>query len=147
MIPLPRLLMLTALLSITALSSWASQSDAEGRWLSGDGEGWIEIKLVGDSLIGIIAGSPNTKEGDPPRYDDLNPDPTLRARALDGLTIMSGFVYDGDGHWSDGRIYDPNSGKTYKCTLIQVNRDTLKLRGYIGISLFGRSDTWTRDSK
>jgi len=143
--PLPRLLI--ALLSVIAVNCWASPNDAEGRWLSGDGEGWIVIKLDGDNLIGSIAGSPNTKDGDPPRHDDLNPDPKLRARPLDGLTIMSGFVYDGDGHWSGGRIYDPNSGKTYKCTLTQVDRDTLKLRGYIGISLFGRTDTWTRDSK
>ena len=61
------------------------------------------------------------------------------------MTIMSGFTYDGDGRWSGGRIYDPNSGKTYKATIRQVDANTIKLRGYIGISLFGRSDTWTRD--
>jgi len=130
-----------------ALSSWAGEFDAEGRWLSGDGDGWIEVKLVGDSLIGVIAGSPNTKPGDPPRYDDLNPDPELRDRPLDGMTIMSGFTFDGEDRWSGGTIYDPNSGKTYKCTLTQVDNNTLKMRGYIGLSLFGRSDTWTRDSR
>ena len=130
-----------------AISGWAAESDVEGRWLSGDGEGWIRIQRVGDSLIGVIAGSPDKKEGDPPRFDDLNPDPGLRGRALDGLTIMSGLIYHGDGRWTDGTIYDPNSGRTYKCTLTQIDSDTLKLRGYIGISLFGRSDTWTRDSE
>ena len=143
----PLLRLLVTLLFIAAPSGWAGPTDVEGRWLSGDGEGWIEIQLVGESLIGVIAGSPNNKKGDPPRFDDLNPDPELRSRALDGLTIMSGFTYAGDGRWVDGRVYDPDSGNTYKCTLTQVDRDTLKLRGYIGISLFGRSDTWTRDSK
>ena len=46
--------------------------------------------------------------------------------------------------WAGGMIYDPNSGNTYKGTMRLVDRNTLKLRGYIGISLFGRSDTWTR---
>jgi len=135
------------LLSLVTVYAWAGQTDVAGRWLSGDGEGWIEIQIVGDSLIGVIAGSPDTQEGEPPRYDDLNPDPKLRSRPLDGMTIMSGFVYDGDGRWSGGTVYDPNSGKTYKCTLTQIDANTVKLRGYIGISLFGRSDTWTRDDK
>jgi len=143
--PLQRLLITTiALLSLTV---WAEQSDVEGRWLSGDGDGWIEVQLVGDSLIGVIAGSPNNTDGDPPRYDDLNPDPSLRNRPLDGMAIMIGFTYSGDGRWTGGTIYDPNSGKTYKCTVTQIDGNTLKVRGYIGFSLFGRSDTWTRDSK
>ena len=132
----------TALIAVACL---ATESAVEGRWLSGDGDGWIDIQRVGDSLIGVIAGSPNDQPGDPPRHDDKNPDPALRDRPLKGMTIMSGFTYDGDGRWSGGRIYDPNSGKTYKATIRQVDANTIKLRGYIGISLFGRSDTWTRD--
>ncbi|MDH3613093.1 MAG: DUF2147 domain-containing protein [Gammaproteobacteria bacterium] len=145
MIPLPRVYII--FLALFAHAGWAGQGDVEGRWLSGDGDGWIEIQLVGNSLIGIVAGSPNTKEGDPPRYDDKNPDPRLRDRALEGMTIMSGFEYSGNDKWTGGTIYDPNSGRTYKCTLTQVDRDTIKVRGYIGVSLFGRSDTWTRDRK
>jgi uncharacterized protein (DUF2147 family) len=132
-------------LSLIAIHAWAGETDVAGRWLSGDGEGWIEIQIVDGSLIGVIAGSRTAQAGDPPRYDDLNPDPQLRDRPLDGMTIMSGLTYEGDSHWSGGTIYDPNSGKTYKCTLTQVDANTVKLRGYIGISLFGRSDTWTRD--
>jgi uncharacterized protein (DUF2147 family) len=132
---------------MAVLVAWAGESDVEGRWLSGDGEGWIEIQIVAGGLIGIIAGSPKPQAGEAPRQDDLNPDPGLRDRPLDGMTIMSGLTYEGDGHWSGGTIYDPNSGKTYKCSLTQVDANTVKLRGYIGISLFGRSDTWTRDDR
>ena len=130
------------LLPLVAASTMTS---IEGRWLSGDGDGWIEITLEGDSLVGRIAGSPNDRPGDAPRYDDKNPDPALRDRPLQGLTIMNGFRYDSDGRWVDGRIYDPNSGNTYKGTIRQVDANTLKLRGYVGISLFGRTETWTRD--
>jgi len=132
-------------LSLVLSTSWASSADVEGRWLSGDGEGWIRVSIVGDSLIGVIAGATNPKPGEPPRRDDKNPEPELRNRLLDGMTIMKGFTFDGDDKWIGGTVYDPNSGNTYKCTLTQVDSNTLKLRGYIGIPLFGRSDTWTRD--
>ncbi len=135
----------TLAVTLFPLAAASTVTDIEGRWLSGDGDGWIEIELVGDSLVGRIAGSPNDQPGDPPRYDNLNPDPALRDRPLKGLTIMSGFKYDADGRWVGGRIYDPNSGKTYRGTIRQIDANTLKLRGYVGVSLFGRTDTWTRD--
>ena len=139
-----RLRILGLILLSAAAGAGADSHEVAGLWLSGDGEGWIEIRRVGDSLEGLIAGSPTRKEGDPPRIDDKNPDPGLRDRPLDGLVIMQGFAYDGDGKWSGGTIYDPNSGNTYRSTLRLVGTDTLKVRGYIGVSLFGRSDTWTR---
>lgn len=138
-----RLRILLALVSLSG-SAIADQGAVEGRWLTQDGDGWIQVSRVGDSIEGIIAGappgSPNERE-----IDDLNPDPALRGRPLDGLTIMRGFVYDGEGKWVNGTVYDPNSGKTYKCTVTLTGADTLKIRGYVGVSLFGRSETWTRD--
>ena len=133
-----------ACLALVVCAAWANASDIEGRWLSADGDGWIRIERSGESIVGVIAGSPNEQET---RYDELNPDPALRERPLVGLTILQGFKYDGEGRWSGGTIYDPNSGKTYKCTLTQVDNDTLKVRGFVGISLFGRSETWKRDDE
>jgi uncharacterized protein (DUF2147 family) len=132
------------ILMLVAIAAAADSHGVAGLWLSGDGEGWIEIRRVGDSLEGLIAGSPTRSDSDPPRYDDLNPDPALRGRPLDGLVIMQGFEYDGAGRWSGGTIYDPNSGNTYRATLKLLDSDTLKVRGYVGVALFGRSDTWTR---
>ena len=142
MSPLRHLIVLLAL--VAGPGALGAEADVVGLWLSGDGDGWIEIRQQGSEFVGIIAGSPNTREGDPPRLDDKNPDPSLRHRMLDGLIFMQGFVYDGENRWSGGTIYDPNSGNTYKGTMRLIDSDTLKLRGYIGISLFGRSDTWTR---
>ena len=140
------------LIRLTCLSSilfstlaWAEKADIEGRWLTQEGDGWITIQLVGDSLEGSVAGSPDPEQREEREFDDRNPDPSLRTRRLDGLTIMTGFQYHGDGRWSGGTVYDPNSGKTYKCTVKQLDANTLKIRGFIGISLFGRSETWTRD--
>lgn len=142
MSPLPRLCL--ALLVFTAPTGWAAESDIVGLWLSGDGDGWIEIRRTGPTVVGIIAGSPNTRPDEPERLDVKNPDLGLRNRKLVGLRFMRDFVYSGDNRWTGGTIYDPDSGKTYRGTMTLVDRDTLKLRGYIGLSLFGRTDTWTR---
>ncbi len=59
--------------------------------------------------------------------------------------LFSGFRFDGEDRWIDGKIYDPNSGKTYRCIIITVVDDnTLKLRGHVGVPLLGRTETWTR---
>lgn len=121
----------------------ADPATVEGRWLTQEQDGWIRLAVTGDTLEGRIAGSPNDDEER--EFDDRNPDPNLRNRRLQGLTIMTGFQYDGDGRWTGGKVYDPNTGKTYKCTVTQLDDNTLKIRGYIGVSLFGRSETWTRD--
>lgn len=124
--------------------SHADRAAVEGRWLTQEKDGWIRVVLVGESLEGRIAGAP---PGSPSEreFDDRNPDPSLRTRKLDGLAIMTGFEYDGDGRWKNGTVYDPNSGKTYRCTLTLIDAGTVKIRGYIGVSLFGRSEIWTRD--
>lgn len=142
------LIRLTGLLFLFASTlAWADKTDIEGRWLTQKGDGWIRIQIVGDSLEGSVAGSPDPKQREERKFDDRNPDTNLRTRRLEGLTIMTGFEYEGDGHWSGGTVYDPNSGKTYKCTVKQLDANTLKIRGFIGISLFGRSETWSRDDE
>ncbi len=140
-----QVVMLAIILSSLGALAGITEHSVEGVWLSADGTGWIKIELSDNGPIGSIAGSPD-ESGDrkPSDKDDLNPDPALRDRLLLGLTIMDGFTYAGDGKWKSGRIYDPNSGKTYKCNLTLVDENTLGLRGYIGFSLLGRTETWTR---
>ncbi len=71
----------------------------------------------------------------------MNP---AQARMLFAVALLAGFEYEGDGRWSGGTIYDPNSGKTYRCIVTKVDDSTLKVRGYIGVPLLGRTETWTR---
>jgi uncharacterized protein (DUF2147 family) len=52
--------------------------------------------------------------------------------------------YDGSGHWSGGTIYDPDSGRTYSCRFELLEQDRLKVRGFLGLSLLGRTQVWTR---
>ena len=136
---------IACLILLAAGPTNASPADVEGTWLSGDGDGLIAVKINGSQISATILGSPND-DAERPKTDTRNPDPTLRQRALLGLEIFSGFHYDGDGRWSGGQIYDPNSGKTYSCKLKLIDRDTLYVRGYIGIALIGRTETWRRQS-
>jgi uncharacterized protein (DUF2147 family) len=61
-----------------------------------------------------------------------------------GSVILSNFVHAGGNKWEDGKIYDPNNGKKYSCNMKLKDNNTLEIRGYIGISLFGRTEVWTR---
>jgi uncharacterized protein (DUF2147 family) len=62
------------------------------------------------------------------------------------LVLLSNFKFDGNDKWKGGDIYDPESGKTYSSYLYLKGKNILKVRGYVGISLFGRTETWTRTS-
>lgn len=81
--------------------------------------------------------------GKHPGTDTHNPDPKLRGRPLCELRIGDGFTATDPRHADGGFLYDPRSGHTYRGSMTAIG-DTLKLRGYIGIRLFGRTETWTR---
>lgn len=68
----------------------------------------------------------------------------LKDKPLVGLEILQKLAIDGDG-WSGGTITDPANGKTYKCKAV-INADgNLEVRGYVGFSLLGRTQTWIKD--
>jgi len=80
-----------------------------------------------------------------PKNDRYNPNPELRNRPIVGLRFMHDFVYiAAKSMWTNGRIYDPECGKTYKCKMTLTSANKLEVRGYIGISLLGRTEIWTR---
>jgi len=141
-----RNLALPALFLVLApLSRGDDVSPVDGIWVNGDGDGWIELSVIAGELRGRIIGSPDDPQNArPSRLDEKNPDESERRRPLRGLTILSGFRSAGGGRWAGGRVYDPNSGNTYRGTITLVDADTLRLRGYIGISLFGRTEVWRR---
>jgi uncharacterized protein (DUF2147 family) len=76
------------------------------------------------------------------RKDSKNPDETLKNRDVLGIELLTGFSFNEDSY-ADGKIYDPESGKTYDCKMTLTGK-MLKIRGYIGISLFGRTEIFER---
>ena len=116
-----------------------------GKWQSEHGNGRIQIYKTGDKYSGKLVWlkSPNDAAGNP-KKDANNPSPALRDRPVLGVEILKGFTYNGDGEWEGGTVYDPKSGKTYSCKMSLVGNDKLKIRGYIGVSMIGKTETWTK---
>jgi len=64
-------------------------------------------------------------------------------KSIQGLVIIKGLTKE-DDEYSNGKILDPKNGKLYKCSISLESKDKLKVRGYIGISLIGRTQYWYR---
>jgi uncharacterized protein (DUF2147 family) len=115
---------------------WQTVSDVDGK-----PEGYIRIRLVGDELQGVIERGMPTD--DPNDVCKKCPGDRKGQRMI-GLTIITG-MHRKDDEWSGGEILDPNTGHLYRCRIraIESGRKLL-VRGYLGISLFGRTQTWLR---
>ena len=134
------------LLATAAGVGGARADPVEGLWLTQPKNGIVEISRCADgALCGRLVWLRITPADNNPRaVDDRNPNPELRDRPLCGITMMWGFHPAGAATWSGGSIYDPQSGNTYQGTITLRPDGTLDLRGYVLISLLGRSETWTR---
>jgi uncharacterized protein (DUF2147 family) len=130
----------------------ANADDILGVWFNGEKDAKIEIVKCADKYCGKIIWlkEPNypagSKDGTPGtmKLDHNNPDAALKKAPIIGLSIVHEFSYAGENLWKDGKVYDPKNGKTYKGKMTLVSPAQLDLRGYIGISLLGRTTTWTR---
>ncbi|MGF1610460.1 MAG: DUF2147 domain-containing protein [Kiloniellales bacterium] len=145
-----------ALLGVTCLSpllpdpiraesapATASNESMAGVWLTKDNRSQVEIAPCGDSLCGTIVWLRPKSDGTPSTTrDKRNSDPALRDRPLLGLQIMSGFRPDGPNEWSDGKIYNPDDGRTYEPTLSLRGDGTLKLEACI--LFICQSEVWQK---
>ena len=117
-----------------------------GTWLTSGKNGKIQIYKEGNKYFGKLVwiDPPNDPKTNRTKVDNNNPDPQKRNQPLLGLVLLRDFRYDGDNVWDSGKIYDPESGKVYSCKMTLSGNNTLEVRGYVGISLIGRTDTWQR---
>ena len=81
-------------------------------------------------------------DGKTSKKDLKNDDQKLRGRNLKDLVLLNNLIYE-NGEYTGGKIYDPKNGSTYKCYMV-LDGNKLNIRGYIGISLIGRTSVWTR---
>ena len=114
-----------------------------GKWLNSSGEAQIEVYKKGDKYFGKLCWTKEPNENGKIKMDSKNPDSKLRSNSLLGLNIVKDFVYDGS-KWTDGKVYDPQTGKTYSANISMTGLNQLNMRGYIGISLIGRTENWKR---
>jgi uncharacterized protein (DUF2147 family) len=119
--------------------------DIIGIWLTqGKEPAKISIYKSGGSYYGKIIWLENPTDNGRPKLDRNNPDQNKRSQQISGLLILKDFRFDGEKEWIDGNIYDPESGNTYNSYIVLKDRNNLRVRGYVGISLFGRTDVWLR---
>lgn len=130
---------ISALFLLSMTAAQAQTDGVLGNWMNPTGS-TIQIYRCGDNVCArLIAISRDA----PTRVDSNNPNAALRRRSLCGLLVGTNFHLSSPGRAEGGRLYDPQSGKTYSGSMTR-DGDRLKLRGYVGISLFGRTEIWTQ---
>jgi uncharacterized protein (DUF2147 family) len=129
----------------------SAADDIRGLWVDHrDGDKrkvgvWIED--CDGLLCGRIYWLKKPLSGGAPKRDQHNPDAALRDRPLCGLQILSGFRRAKEANWTAGHIYNPNDGHTFNSTIHLEPDGSLKIRGYVGVALFGKTVEWVRPSE
>jgi uncharacterized protein (DUF2147 family) len=145
-----RLAFIALLLCCLLTASGAHAADAEanplGTWSTQGDDSHVKIEKCGASLCGTIVWLKDPLGDDgKDAVDSKNPDPSLRTQKLVGLSLLSGFEpTDDPSVWKNGRIYNPEDGRTYSCNLTVQDTNTLRVRGYVGFSLLGETQIWNR---
>ncbi|MEM9099419.1 MAG: DUF2147 domain-containing protein [Pseudomonadota bacterium] len=119
-----------------------------GRWVVESGKAVIEILPCGQQACGRLAWLKNPlNEAGLPKRDIMNPDPESQSRLLCGLPLVEGLTRQEDGMWAQGSIYSTRDGKSYGLDVMPIDENSLAVRGYVGLTLFGSTQTWRRDQE
>lgn len=141
---------LSFIIALFICNTLLAQKDADaiiGKWQTGTGNAHVEIYKNGNQFQGKIVWlsepiDPITKK---PKTDTKHPNAEQHNRPIRGLINLWGFHFnEKEGNWEGGHIYDPKNGKEYKCNMTLKDKTTLNVRGYIGFSMIGRTDVWTK---
>ena len=136
------LLFLFIFIGITAVAK-AQTDPIEKVWYNQEKTAKIQVYKAKDGrFYGKMVWLKEPLENGKPKVDKENPDEKKRNTPLIGLILLRGLEKDGDKEYDNGKIYDPKNGKTYSCKITHKG-NTLDLRGFVGISLIGRTSTWT----
>lgn len=132
------------LLVCTSLPAAYASEEAAGIWWSPDKDAKLEMKVDAQGrLSGRLIAIPEKDSGN---VDSKNPDPALRNRPLLGLTVFSGFQREAPNRWAQGQVYDAELGATFQAKVWLEGDDRLMVRGFLGVPLFGRTETFQRVS-
>ncbi len=117
-----------------------------GIWEPSNGKARVKIEKIGTRYYGKIVWlkEPNDPETGKPKVDKNNSDANLQTVPLKGYRLLKDFNFKSGNEWDGGTIYDPENGSTYDCVITMKDNNTLDIRGFIGISAFGRTDVWKR---
>ena len=134
-------LMMAGVFAQTPIGTWKTIDDETNKPKS-----LVEIYEQDGKLYGKVTKlfrEPD-EEQDPVCDECDEDDPRYNQRVL-GMVILEGLEKEDDKTWEDGEILDPKNGSVYSCYIEMVEADKLKLRGFIGFSLIGRTQYWYRE--
>lgn len=141
---LTRAMLIFCVLIGTRLAAFAQKDKIEGLWYNEEKTAKVEIyKATDGKFWGKIVWLKEPMRDGAPKTDYKNPKTELQKVPLLGLVLLKHFDADGKEMYEGGDIYDPKNGKTYSCK-ITYKGDKLDVRGYVGISLIGRTTVWER---
>jgi len=121
--------------SQSVVGKWKTIDDETGKAIS-----VVEIYERGGKIYGKVHNIIDPKDRNKICSNCTGED---KDKPIMGLTVIKGLVKDG-AEYNSGKILDPKYGRLYKCFITLESKDKLKVRGYIGISLFGRTQYWHR---
>ncbi len=137
------LILLTLTTSVLCFAQ-SNSDDILGVWISETGKAHVRVDKINGQYFGRIIWLREPIEFGKPKLDKNNSDKIKKTAPMMGLRLLNFFKFDGDGVWNEGTIYDPENGKTYSCKITMKEKNKLNIRGYIGISLIGRTSIWKR---
>ncbi len=121
-----------------------NSDDIIGEWYSEGKKSVVKIyKSEGKFFGKIIWLKDKLNDKGEIKLDVHNPDKSKRGEKIEGMEILKNFIFE-DNEWTDGTIYDPKTGKTYSCIIKKKADNEISIRGYVGISLFGKTTKWTK---
>jgi uncharacterized protein (DUF2147 family) len=135
--------LLITIVTIIMMKVPFAQKSAEsiiGNWISPKKDSEIQIFKINNKYFGKIVWG----EGESTKENE-NPDSKLRNRDMTGLIILSNFEFQ-DDELINGTLWDPREGKTYSGVITIISKNEINIRGYAGLSLFGRSEVWTKST-
>lgn len=126
-------------------NSLAHGQDVFGNWYSldpdtGENESIIRVYQQDEEVYARIETILREEDKDKTCIECTGKD---KDKPIEGLVIMKGLKKDGE-EYNGGKILDPKNGKYYKCYITLEEENKLKLRGYIGFSVIGRTEYWYR---
>jgi uncharacterized protein (DUF2147 family) len=138
------ILLIIVFSSLQLLAATGDADDILGVWANGSNKGHIEIYKLNGRYYGRIIWLKHPYDASgKPKVDFRNPDENARNQRLLGLVMLRGFMYE-DDEWKGGKIYNPQDGKEYNSFIRLTDDKTMSVRGYIGISLFGKTEKFIR---
>lgn len=121
----------------TPVGTWTTIDDVTGKPKS-----VVQINETNGELSGTVLQVLQPDQGPDPLCEECRGE--LKDKPVVGMRILWGMKRDGDA-WQGGKILDPDSGKTYRCNMHLTDAgQKLEVRGFLGFSVFGRTQVWNR---